>query len=91
MFRDARDPPQAAAYSTQSDKVINSGEGGFVTTSDDEIAARIIFLSGAYERRYCEERAFFDPDTFVSCVYIASDGEGSKAVSRASRDRHGRY
>lgn len=47
---------QVAAYSTQSDKVINSGEGGFVTTSDDEIAARAIFLSGAYERRYCERR-----------------------------------
>lgn len=36
----------------QSDKVINSGEGGFMTTSDDEIAARAIFLAGAYERRY---------------------------------------
>lgn len=43
-----------AAYSTQSDKVINSGEGGFITTSDDDIAARAIFLSGAYEQRYCK-------------------------------------
>merc|ERR1719421_923294 len=41
-----------AAYSTQSDKVINSGEGGFITTDDDEIAAKIIYLSGCYERRY---------------------------------------
>lgn len=45
---------QVAAYSTQSDKVINSGEGGFITTGDDEIAARAIYLAGAYERRYSE-------------------------------------
>jgi len=41
-----------SVYSTQSDKVINSGEGGFVCTDDDEICAKIIYLSGAYERRY---------------------------------------
>ena len=43
---------KVTAYSTQSDKVINSGEGGFVTTDDDEIAAKMIYLSGCYERRY---------------------------------------
>merc|ERR1719267_391522 len=43
---------RVTAYSTQSDKVINSGEGGFVTTDDDEIAAKMIYLSGCYERRY---------------------------------------
>jgi len=43
---------EVAAYSTQSDKVINSGEGGFVTTNSDEIAAKLIYLSGAYEKRY---------------------------------------
>jgi len=43
---------KVTAYSTQSDKVINSGEGGFITTDDDEIAAKIIYLSGCYERRY---------------------------------------
>ena len=40
--------PKVTAYSTQSDKVINSGEGGFVTTDDDEIAAKMIYLSGCY-------------------------------------------
>lgn len=40
------------AYSTQSDKVINSGEGGFLATDDDEKMARAMYLSGAYERRY---------------------------------------
>lgn len=43
---------KVTAYSTQSDKVINSGEGGFITTDDDQIAANLIYLSGAYERRY---------------------------------------
>merc|ERR1740121_813468 len=43
---------KVTAYSTQSDKVINSGEGGFITTDDDEIAAKVIYLSGCYERRY---------------------------------------
>ena len=41
-----------SAYSTQSDKVINSGEGGFLTTDDDERIATAIYLSGAYEKRY---------------------------------------
>jgi dTDP-4-amino-4,6-dideoxygalactose transaminase len=43
---------KVTAYSTQSDKVINSGEGGFVTTDDGEIASKLIYLSGCYERRY---------------------------------------
>ena len=41
-----------SAYSTQSDKVINSGEGGFITSDDPEIMAKAIYLSGAYEARY---------------------------------------
>lgn len=43
---------EVAAYSTQSDKVINSGEGGFVATSDPELMAQMLYLSGCYERRY---------------------------------------
>jgi len=43
---------KVSCYSCQSDKVINAGEGGFITTDDDEIAAKIIYLSGAYEARY---------------------------------------
>jgi len=41
-----------SAYSTQSDKVINSGEGGFITSDDPEMMAKAIYLSGAYEARY---------------------------------------
>ena len=36
------------AFSTQTYKHINSGEGGFVTTNDDEMAARAIIHSGSY-------------------------------------------
>lgn len=43
---------KVAAYSTQSDKVINAGEGGFLATDSDEMMAKAIYLSGAYERRY---------------------------------------
>ncbi|MEO9897514.1 MAG: aminotransferase class I/II-fold pyridoxal phosphate-dependent enzyme [Paracoccaceae bacterium] len=35
-------------YSTQTYKHMNSGEGGFLTTDDPEIAARSIMLSGSY-------------------------------------------
>jgi dTDP-4-amino-4,6-dideoxygalactose transaminase len=41
----------AAAFSTQSDKSLNSGEGGFLLTDDEELFARAVVLSGAYEGR----------------------------------------
>lgn len=67
---------KVAAYSTQSDKVINAGEGGFLTTDDDAAMAKAIYLSGAYERRYgkhlvrpaddlCEEAMLGEPNLSV--------------------------
>jgi dTDP-4-amino-4,6-dideoxygalactose transaminase len=41
----------AGALSTQSDKSLNSGEGGFLVTDDSELFARAVVLSGAYEGR----------------------------------------
>jgi dTDP-4-amino-4,6-dideoxygalactose transaminase len=41
----------AGAFSTQSDKSINTGEGGFLVTADTELFARAIVYSGAYEGR----------------------------------------
>lgn len=41
-----------SVYSTQSDKIVNSGEGGFICTDSDELCAKLIYLSGAYEKRY---------------------------------------
>lgn len=38
----------AACFSTQTYKHINSGEGGLMTTDNDELMARAIVLSGSY-------------------------------------------
>lgn len=37
-----------ACFSTQTYKHINSGEGGFLTTNNDELMAKSIILSGSY-------------------------------------------
>lgn len=37
-----------ACFSNQTYKHMNSGEGGFITTNDDELAARSIIMSGSY-------------------------------------------
>ncbi len=42
----------AGAFSTQSDKSLNCGEGGFLLTNDAAVFARAVVLSGAYEGRY---------------------------------------
>jgi len=39
---------KAACFSTQTYKHINSGEGGFLTTNDNEVMARAIIHSGSY-------------------------------------------
>lgn len=39
---------KAACFSTQTYKHINSGEGGFLTTNDGELAARAVVASGSY-------------------------------------------
>lgn len=49
-------------FSTQTYKHINSGEGGFVTTDDADIAARLILMSGSY-MLYTRHRAA--PDTAI--------------------------
>ncbi|SBT40408.1 DegT/DnrJ/EryC1/StrS family aminotransferase [Micromonospora auratinigra] len=41
----------AGAFSTQSDKALNCGEGGFLVTDDSTLFARAVALSGAYEGR----------------------------------------
>ena len=39
---------RVAAFSTQTYKHMNSGEGGFLTTNDPEMAARAVVSSGSY-------------------------------------------
>lgn len=54
----------AGAFSTQSDKSLNCGEGGFLVTDDSSLFARAVVLSGAYEGRVL--RHFPDGDAPVS-------------------------
>mgnify|MGYP000660488142 FL=1 len=39
---------RVGCYSTQTYKHMNSGEGGFLVTDDDEVMARAVILSGSY-------------------------------------------
>lgn len=43
---------KAGCFSFQSNKIINAGEGGILTTDDDEIFVKATYLSGAYESNY---------------------------------------
>src|SRR5262249_9356832 len=49
----------AGAFSTQSDKSLNTGEGGFLVCQDATQFAKAVVLSGAYEGRY--KRHFSGP------------------------------
>ncbi|MGL4235045.1 DegT/DnrJ/EryC1/StrS family aminotransferase [Tabrizicola sp.] len=50
-------------YSTQTYKHMNSGEGGFLVTDDEELAARAVLLSGSY-MLYARHRAAPSADVF---------------------------
>ncbi len=43
---------KASCFSFQSNKIINAGEGGMLTTDDEEVFVRATYLSGAYETNY---------------------------------------
>ena len=43
---------EIACYSTQSHKMLNSGEGGFIATNDEQLAAYCIMAAGSYEGLY---------------------------------------
>ncbi|MEU2615708.1 DegT/DnrJ/EryC1/StrS family aminotransferase, partial [Micromonospora sp. NPDC007271] len=51
----------AGAFSTQSDKALNCGEGGFLVTDDSTLFARAVALSGAYEGRLRRHFAGAEP------------------------------
>lgn len=54
---------RVAAYSMQTYKHVNSGEGGFVITDDPQVAARAVLLSGSY-MLYARHRAAPPPEAF---------------------------
>ncbi|MDP3891111.1 DegT/DnrJ/EryC1/StrS aminotransferase family protein [Nocardioides sp.] len=41
---------EAGCFSFQSNKIVNAGEGGMLTTNDPKAMAQAVILSGAYER-----------------------------------------
>ena len=56
---------QISCFSTQSYKLMNSGEGGFVATNDERIAAYCILAAGSYEKLYKKHLARpFDDSLF---------------------------
>lgn len=80
----------AGAFSTQSDKSINTGEGGFLLTDDALVFARATALSGAYEGRW--QRHFDDapPPGFSDLdhpIYSFRMDEIRAAVAASAMDR----
>ncbi|WP_417279398.1 DegT/DnrJ/EryC1/StrS family aminotransferase [Celeribacter sp.] len=70
-------------YSTQTYKHINSGEGGFLITDDDEIAARAIMLSGSY-MLYGKHLAGPAPEVFEKVKYNTPNVSGRMDHLRAA-------
>jgi dTDP-4-amino-4,6-dideoxygalactose transaminase len=54
----------ACGISSQSYKMINSGEGGFLLTDDEEIAAQTAVIAGAYEALNSKHRTVPAPEYF---------------------------
>ena len=54
----------ASAISSQSYKMINSGEGGFLLTDDPSIAAQAAVIAGAYESLHSKHETVPGPEHF---------------------------
>eukprot|EP01084_Bolivina_argentea_P294226 506210_1 len=59
----------SAAISTQANKIMNSGEGGFILTNDDNIQAKAIIMSGCYEQYYLRHNEMM-PSEHIIQKYI---------------------
>ena len=70
-------------YSTQTYKHMNSGEGGFLVTDDEEIMARATMLSGSY-MLYERHGAVPDPEVFDSVKYTTPNVSGRMDHLRAA-------
>lgn len=56
---------EIACFSTQSYKLLNSGEGGLIATNNEELAAYCILAAGSYEKLYKKHLARpFDDNLF---------------------------
>ena len=72
-----------AAYSCQTYKHVNAGEGGFLVTDDAELAAKAIMLSGSY-MLYDRHRAAPAPDVFERIKYDVPNISGRMDNLRAA-------
>jgi dTDP-4-amino-4,6-dideoxygalactose transaminase len=80
----------AGAFSTQSDKSINTGEGGFLITNDSTLFAKATVYCGAYEGRCA--RHFDEPAQLPICdldfpIYGFRMDEIRAAVAASALDR----
>ena len=72
-----------AAYSTQTYKHLNSGEGGLLISDDAELMARAVMLSGSY-MLYDRHLAAPDPEVFESLRYDVPNVSGRMDNLRAA-------
>lgn len=70
-------------YSTQTYKHMNSGEGGFLITNDDQVMARAVMLSGSY-MLYPRHLAAPPPDVFEEVKYDTPNISGRMDHLRAA-------
>lgn len=73
----------AAAYSMQTYKHVNSGEGGFLVTDDAAVAARAVLLSGSY-MLYARHRAAPPPEAFQGLRLVTPNISGRMDNLRAA-------
>ena len=53
---------RVGAFSFQSYKLVNAGEGGIMVTDDADLVARAVIMSGAYEHNWAKHMAESDAD-----------------------------
>ena len=70
-------------YSTQTYKHMNSGEGGFLVTDDEDLAARAVMLSGSY-MLYERHLAAPGPEAFERVKYLTPNVSGRMDNLRAA-------
>ena len=70
-------------YSCQTYKHVNSGEGGFLVTDDEDIAARAVLLSGSY-MLYDRHRAAPGPEAFARVKDVTPNISGRMDTLRAA-------
>ncbi|MGB5556911.1 MAG: aminotransferase class I/II-fold pyridoxal phosphate-dependent enzyme [Paracoccaceae bacterium] len=73
----------AGCYSTQTYKHLNAGEGGFLVTDDEDLAARAVILSGSY-MLYDRHIAAPGPEAFEKVKYETPNISGRMDNLRAA-------